>query len=351
MSHYFAQHGLTRFIQVMMAAITALLGIAPALMIFSPSGPRGPVAIPASVAVSAACAVMTGCWLRFWPTRAQSFTFAVFANGCIAAALLVQSNPVGALIGSSAAFAVLCGYVGFFHSPRLMALNFLVAQATTMAIAWEVVRSGDPLLAIVAWLLVTIALLSVPFSIQTVLYVMGVDAVRSHRDSLTGLLNRRAFFRGARRLVHDHGPGCECRLTVMMVDLDNFKALNDTHGHAEGDRALVAVGMALRGAACGSAVIARAGGEEFLVAASLSPHDIESDADRITAAIAALPFPVTASVGVASAPVRHYLSVPEQHRLEALLAAADAAMYTAKRAGGNQFRHCRTELPSESRLF
>lgn len=338
MSAYFTQHGLIRFTQVMMASITALLGIMPALMIFSPSGPRGPYAIPASIVVSCACGAMTACWLRRWPTRRQSIAFAVFANWCIAVALLVQSNSVGALIGSSAAFAVLCGYVGFFHSPRLMALSFLLAQGTTVAIATDVVRSGDPFLAIVAWLLVTIALLSIPFAIQAVLYVLGLDALRSHQDPLTGLLNRRAFYRGVQRTWGAHTSACGCRLAIMMVDLDDFKALNDTRGHAEGDRALVAAGDALRGATRDSAVIARVGGEEFLIADILSSHDIAVGARRITLAVAATPARITASVGVASMPV-HDQATTQKHMLEKLVVAADAAMYVAKRSGGNQFRH------------
>lgn len=96
----------------------------------------------------------------------------------------------------------------------------------------------------------------------------------------------------------DH-PG---RLVVMVIDLDNFKKLNDTHGHSVGDEALVGVAAALRATCRRTAVIGRAGGEEFVVADIGDPAEHAVTAERLRAAIAANPLQITASIGTATAP-------------------------------------------------
>ncbi|MBG6054008.1 diguanylate cyclase (GGDEF)-like protein [Salinibacterium sp. CAN_S4] len=148
------------------------------------------------------------------------------------------------------------------------------------------------------------------------------------RDPLTGLLNRRALVDAlARRLSADYsGPG----LAVIFVDIDDFKAINDAHGHAAGDTALIHVARSLRSAARESDIVARLGGDEFVVVFNavdeLGAYQI---ATRILNAVRASPidggWPVTASVGVA-------LAVPGQTASQ-LLSAADAAMFRAKLAG------------------
>ena len=128
-------------------------------------------------------------------------------------------------------------------------------------------------------------------------------------------------------------------LAVAMVDLDRFKALNDTHGHAAGDEALIAVAGALT-AACGdTTVVGRVGGEEFLVADIVSTEQLPGWAHQLCEAVAALDQPVTASVGTATLPLRDLVSEYAEHAFHQLVAQADSAMYEAKRCGGNQTRH------------
>jgi len=162
------------------------------------------------------------------------------------------------------------------------------------------------------------------------------DELQSHanRDALTGLYNRR-WFDGALAAVVDHQRARGGRLSLLMVDIDRFKRVNDTHGHASGDRALCTVAEVLRTEIRASDHAARLGGEEFAV---LLPHTAGDEAAQIAERIrhavrqqpivdpdgASLP-PVTVSIGVAEA------GPDETDRR--LLARADAALYRAKRAG------------------
>lgn len=151
-------------------------------------------------------------------------------------------------------------------------------------------------------------------------------------DALTGLLNRHALTTVADRVLLAAQRG-EHDLTVLVVDLDHFKHVNDTHGHATGDRVLSAVGALLRESCTRGEVAARFGGEEFLL---LLPDcdraQAEARAERVRVAIEdARPddLTITASIGVAT-----YDGARDQG-WDALFERADAAVYAAKHAGRN----------------
>ena len=148
-------------------------------------------------------------------------------------------------------------------------------------------------------------------------------------DELTRLPNRRALRDRLDLLAMEAARGR--RFSVAIVDIDHFKRVNDTHGHAVGDEVLVAVAGALRATVRRSDLVVRMGGEEFCVVQT----DIDVDmmqvlTERLRTAIAAiqLPVAVTASVGVCH-------SVKTKNPVE-LLAEADGALYRAKHAGRNR---------------
>jgi diguanylate cyclase (GGDEF)-like protein len=130
---------------------------------------------------------------------------------------------------------------------------------------------------------------------------------------------------------------------VAMVDLDNFKRLNDTHGHSTGDRALVEVARTLRLACPPTSIIARFGGEEFVVADTFGTADLHEIAEQWRTAIAAISYPITASIGIASALLRGSIDPAERVLIDDLVDLADTTMYAAKHAGGNQSRS--THIP------
>lgn len=164
----------------------------------------------------------------------------------------------------------------------------------------------------------------------------GRLASLARTDGLTGLANRRTFdVQFSQDWVRARGEGMP--LTLVMLDVDHFKAFNDTRGHLQGDEALRAVSRMLSAAAAGTShLVARYGGEEFVVLMSgadvVAGVSFAEDVRRLLAEIA-IEHPaaprrrVTASFGVASV-------VPTaEGSPDALIAAADAALYEAKRAG------------------
>lgn len=158
----------------------------------------------------------------------------------------------------------------------------------------------------------------------------------AHHDALTGLVNRVGFL----ATLEDRFDTCRrdgTRLTVFFVDIDDFKPVNDTHGHAVGDELLGIFATRLRAGVRESDVVARLGGDEFAVLVDgLAPQEALPLAgaliERLSQpyAIRHLSVRVSACIGVAGYPDSGRSAL-------ALLEAADAAMYRAKAAGK---RHC-----------
>ncbi len=155
----------------------------------------------------------------------------------------------------------------------------------------------------------------------------------AYHDALTGLLNRAAFRDLVGEALADPALAA-AEPTVLFMDLDRFKAVNDVHGHEIGDRLLQEIAARFRGVVGEAATVARLGGDEFAVflfEGGASGAGMELAQRIVTAAgqpvlIDGQPFQVGASCGVARAS-------DCGHRLESMLKAADLAMYRAKLAG------------------
>jgi diguanylate cyclase (GGDEF)-like protein len=153
---------------------------------------------------------------------------------------------------------------------------------------------------------------------------------QAQHDALTGLPNRRAVLEELRTLLADPDRG---PISLLYVDLDGFKAVNDGHGHAGGDRVLVELGRRLVSAARSSDVVARIGGDEFAVLCrGASPAEADAIADRVVVAVSH-PIPldggatrVGASVGVITVPASEAGRTADD-----VLNQADLAMYEVKR--------------------
>ena len=157
-------------------------------------------------------------------------------------------------------------------------------------------------------------------------------------DGLTGLLNRRHF--------HKRLPGLAAAAarqgrpaSLLMIDLDGLKALNDLHGHPQGDEVLRQIGGIIRRHCRNSDLAARTGGDEFMIfMPDTSPANAAASAERLRAEIAATPcrrvddagrLSVTVSIGVAPLPAG-------AGTVEEMLVPADRALYRAKAAGRNR---------------
>jgi two-component system cell cycle response regulator len=150
-------------------------------------------------------------------------------------------------------------------------------------------------------------------------------------DGLTKIANRRTFEATLEREVARATRSAE-HVSLVMVDIDHFKALNDTHGHQAGDEVLRNVAAALSCECRDFDTPARYGGEEFaVILPGCGPDEAQDIAERLRRAVSAAPsiVPITASAGVATYP-------SHAGDADTLVRAADEALYASKHAGRNQ---------------
>jgi diguanylate cyclase len=331
-SRFLIQRGLLRHTQLVMAVVagtaaTVALGSLPSLR-WSRTETVVLALIGAAFTLGA-----TAFWLYRWPTRRQSQIAIVAGTLFIAEWSALQPTASVAVLAATA-LAVTGGYAAFFHGPRLLAVNFAVAVLTAALACWRLAAEADVPIALASFWLVVFLNLCVPLAIAALASALTVYSTRSDADPLTGLLNRRGFA-GATRLL-TRGPSTDTHLGLLMVDLDNFKNVNDTHGHAAGDTALRAVADLLREHSPAGAALCRAGGEEFLIAATTHCDGVTDLAGPLCAAIATLPHALTASIGASAIELHRLRGRDLNALLEQLIATADEAMYIAKRNGGNR---------------
>jgi diguanylate cyclase (GGDEF)-like protein len=337
LSGYLAARGIGGATRALMAFIAASMVLCLLALLAGSDGPRGSVPIAMTwIAVAGGVAGVL-LWTWRWPTRLQSVAFAVTCNTAVALACLAHPNPLAALIGCIA-FATFGAYIAFFHTTAFVLYNFAVAAAVGVVEAARLATSGHPSLAGVDLWLVLEVNIALPLAIRILVRAMAGDLLHADRDPLTGLLNRRTFQHHALGMILAR-RGIDSHLVVMLIDLDNFKALNDNRGHAAGDHALVQVGQALLVVADNQAVVARSGGEEFLLAGTSTTCNAEPLAAEICRAIEASTVGVTASIGTACARLDDTTPGDHQALLEELITASDTAMYQAKRLGGNRSHH------------
>ncbi len=172
-------------------------------------------------------------------------------------------------------------------------------------------------------------------------------------DELTGLLNRRAFdeqlSRHLRLMQRIRSP-----LSALLLDIDDFKILNDQFGHMAGDVALEELGRVLKRISRGSDIIARRGGDEFaLILPNTDGPGAMKLAEKICSAVERRTWPdrdITVSVGASTIFLPDHKAPDELIHSRLLLAAADRALYEAKEAGRNQVSHqtVEQEIPAPS---
>jgi diguanylate cyclase (GGDEF)-like protein len=159
--------------------------------------------------------------------------------------------------------------------------------------------------------------------------------IQATRDHLTGLWNRRMILdhlhRELRRAAHEHRP-----FAIALADLDHFKVVNDTHGHAAGDELLREAARRIRSAMRDYDLIGRYGGEEFLLLLPGCDATAARDvAERVRAGIAANPAPVGDVELVVSASLGVAWTTTGDVGPSLLIQAADEALYRAKSLGRN----------------
>ncbi|SIR87406.1 GGDEF domain-containing protein [Williamsia sterculiae] len=316
-----------------------VLALISALVQFSSSAPDTIVGRVVCGLVSVLALVWAMRWaFGEWPTPGESLRLCVAADVAITVACVFDSNRLAGLAGTTL-FVVTGAYITFFHGPRLHAAHVVWATVSVVAFAvWMGVDGGTPalVLAVAKALIALIVIVGILPVLQFGYWLIRTSAVDSLVDPLTGLANRRGL---DHHIAHTFTAGPATTVCAILVDLDNFKAINDRYGHAVGDRVLVRVADRIQRAVDAGGFTARLGGEEFLVLHTLSASVAAELAERVRLAVAepADP-PITASVGVALTDHPRGLATGTGD-IGDLLAAADTAMYAAKQLGGDAVRH------------
>ena len=270
--------------------------------------------------------------LQRWLERQSSFSAQVWALAAIAAVGYLQF-----LSGPDLVFSI------FYVLPLLLlgwkvggraAAPACVVAAATAALAEVAFDPGRQHVWIVFWNTAS------RFGVFLLVASLRAGLQRQERlagtDPLTGVSNGRVFAEAAAQaIVSFRARGLP--VTVCYLDLDDFKRINDAHGHSGGDAALRALAAALVSSTRAEDVVARVGGDEF---ALLLPDTgskgattiLESLRDRIAGVAEAGPFEFSFSIGAAT-----FLVPPSS--VDEMIGAADAMMYAAKRAGKGTYQH------------
>lgn len=282
-----------------------------------------------------------------WPRRARRHRRRRLSSTLAPVATLVAACAAGLLIGGPGAMAfpvpALLWCALAYSLPATAVLTLLFSTFSSLAIASGHLNiamdlsSGHALLS----LRLGLTLMSLaPITVASVMtarnaLLQQLRHMAAH-DPLTGLFNRRAFADAAHALLSTQAPGQP--VAMLMLDVDRFKRINDTHGHAAGDRVLVNFARVARTQLQEGDVIGRLGGEEFAVLMAVdSAAQAQARAERIRIAFADASIGLddgrqigaTLSVGIAFA-----ASAPDS--IEGLLSQADRMLYDAKQTGRNR---------------
>jgi len=315
----------------------------------------------------------------YGPLSLINIVLAVLGYCMLGLAFIVISNPDRKIntthILIPAALTLATGLITAFHlnntyrATTFTFLGCLTMAATAVVVFLDAHREPLPIRKLIAAILAAASLLSLVMGLEFSFnafplldvasgfflmilskFVLAIAIVifiseRQHikikhladHDALTGLYNRR-FFNANTPSQPGHGDA------ILYLDIDHFKQLNDRWGHAAGDEVLATMARAMKSILPQSALLARQGGEEFIVFLPAKAGDALLHADRIRQAVAELRYPtlgaemtVTTSIGIARA-------VQEHAELSDLCREADRALYLAKAAGRN--RVCDAELNS-----
>jgi diguanylate cyclase (GGDEF)-like protein len=220
-------------------------------------------------------------------------------------------------------------------------LPYLPVTVALFSVAVPYVRTGS-LSPVLIWTLLSTSVLAMLRQFLNLLavkdLVTNLEEQRrrldhqAHHDVLTGLPNRAAFYAIAPAVLARARPGT--RTAVLLLDLDGFKIINDTYGHAAGDALLVEAGARISGALRPQDTVARLGGDEFAIILTdvTDPAGVPATGDRILERLSA-PMTIAGATLFARGSVGISLADGPGHDIERLLHEADGALYAAKAAG------------------
>ena len=336
---YFAKRSMSQAIKVAIGLGNGMNAAIPLVLLLPTLAADRPAARIATVVFAVMMCFWAWQWcLRPWPSRGMSIGFIVSCDIGIAVVALQDPNWLTGFWGFNA-FAQISVYLLFFDGPKLFAVHgaWILATATAFAVRISADAHVGAAVMISRLLAVVVPAVAATMGIQLGLWDLRNDANYSLADPLTGLLNRRGLHLHFGNLLRD-STAVASEVAVLVADLDRFKQINDSFGHSVGDEVLIRTAQRINAAVRGSALVARTGGEEFVIVDLADPGGAEYIAERVRSAIAApAAHPVTASIGLSCSARADFVALgsdPTVH-LDAIIARADHALFVAKRRGGN----------------
>ncbi len=331
---YVEPRGLLWPLRWLVAGCAGAVALVPFVMLGSPAGPDTTAERSVTILLAVGAALWAARWLSgAVPSYRQSLLFVAYSDVAITTACLLDTQTLTGMFGLNA-LTLLSVYVVFFHNAKVLVLHSLFALASLLVFAVQI-AVDDPAMAAAKVLVAGLAIVGTPPFVQFGFWMFRTSADESLLDPLTGLLNRRGLYAGALDLCDPDNADLD--VIAMTIDLDLFKQINDSLGHSVGDEVLVRTARRIKSVVRGTAVLARLGGEEFVLLDVMPRIHASGVAERIRRAIAspADRAPVTASVGVACVPVREFAAAKPNLAglVDGLVAHADRAMYEAKEAG------------------
>ncbi|MGA9872419.1 MAG: GGDEF domain-containing protein [Rhodococcus sp. (in: high G+C Gram-positive bacteria)] len=325
-------------LKMVFGAATLLFAAASILMLFSHRGPTGMLA---QAWVGLVLVMQLAVALRWFfgplPVRRDFIAFAIFGDVGLTS-VLVLYEPFGAIIGSGL-FVITGALCTYFLSPRWLLAHLVWCVAFILFTTLRACLSDqeDIPTALAGGLVVLSINAAVPLFAHIAWTAIGRDARRSLLDPLTGLLNRRGLDDAAELLgMRSYQRGLA--LVVVVIDIDRFKSVNDHYGHDSGDEVIKTVAARLATMFENAGVVARTGGEEFVVVFSSPLEHVHELIGRVACTLHRRddPIPVTVSVGasVVSEPADLWSVGPSI--VTRATRAADSMMYRAKYDGGNR---------------
>lgn len=351
---YFTSRTLLRGFRSTVSVCALLLGSMSAALLLVDQGPD-PSASPDTIRLIQVAGAAVGLfWAIRWhagavPSERSALAFVLTSTVSIVAVSWADADLMAGVAGLSA-IALVATFTAFMLSPlHLVAQSAVSAGAIVLFVPPLVVEYGWVMTA-VKFAMLAVVTVGVPACVQIGIAFLSQDAAESDSDPLTGVLNRRGFRRGCYRSILHHAAGRNhVPVALMVVDVNDFKTVNDALGHETGDAVLVQVAAVLRDVAP-EAVVARIGGDEFALALTGdAAGDHAAIASCLYEEIGTVPVTagtaVTASIGVALGTVRAH----DREAVEALLAEADEAMYQAKRAARGEVVVTELRSPDDAR--
>ncbi|CCQ13852.1 Diguanylate cyclase [Rhodococcus sp. AW25M09] len=333
---YLDLHGALTPYRLAAALSTMSYGLgAAALLLLTETPPTSAVGRAIFVVAIVSTLLVGIAWLKVpWPSKRVSLMFAAYADVGTACILLAYGSPQVVFL-ACAMLATNSVYVQLFHSSRVMGLHlmwagFIVALFFVLILLSPDADHGLAIAQLVVLLPITFM---GPTFFQFLLLKLQVQAQAANVDPLTQVRNRRGLDEALPIFLLDATD-----VSVMVIDVDRFKSINDRFGHHRGDSALQLVAKRLT---TEGVLVARIGGEEFAVVTTLAACEAAELAElyRNSAHSEQDAATLTVSIGVA-----HGSYTSDQRRTVVdsaavttqLLRRADLAMYEAKHRGGNQ---------------